>query len=112
VDEQVHKETLQNGSEAVCHLDEPDQQLHSFLSNATVLSKYSQEELLNILEFAVPPHWRKAFDFRDNLPTCDDKARFISECEPIEKIKCPRQESMTAVTMTAQAAKKKQVCKI
>jgi hypothetical protein len=30
-----------------------------FFPNATVLSKYSEEELLNILEFAVPPHWRE-----------------------------------------------------
>jgi hypothetical protein len=38
-----------------------------FFLNATVLSKYSEEELLGILEFAVPPHWRKAFDLRDYL---------------------------------------------
>jgi hypothetical protein len=56
-----------------------------FFPNATVLSKYSKEELLNILEFAVPPHWRKAFDLRDYLPTSDDKARFISECERVEQ---------------------------
>jgi hypothetical protein len=28
----------------------------TFFLNATVLSKYSKEELLNILEFSVPPH--------------------------------------------------------
>jgi hypothetical protein len=46
-----------------------------FFPNKTVLSKYSKEELLNILEFAVPPHWRKAFDLRDYLPTSDDMAK-------------------------------------
>jgi hypothetical protein len=56
-----------------------------FFPNVTVLSKYSQEELLNILEFAVA----KAFDLRDYLPTSDDKARFISECEHIEQNKTP-----------------------
>jgi hypothetical protein len=56
-----------------------------FFPNATVLSKYSEEELLNILKFAVPPHWRKAFDLRDYLPTSDDKLRFISECERVEQ---------------------------
>jgi hypothetical protein len=56
-----------------------------FFPNANVLSKYSKEELLNILEFAVPPHWRKAFDLRDYLPTSDDKARFISKCERVEQ---------------------------
>jgi hypothetical protein len=60
-----------------------------FFRNATVLSKYSEEELLNILEFAVPPHWRKAFDLRDYLPTSDDKARFISKCERFEQNETP-----------------------
>jgi hypothetical protein len=60
-----------------------------FFPNATVLSKYSEEELLGILEFAVLPHWRKAFDFRDYLPTSDNKARFISECERVEQNKAP-----------------------
>jgi hypothetical protein len=60
-----------------------------FFPNATVLLKYSEEELLNILEFAVPPHWRKAFDLRDYLPTSDDKARFIKECERVERNKAP-----------------------
>jgi hypothetical protein len=55
-----------------------------FFPNAAVLSKYSKEELLNILEFAVPPHWRKAFDLRDYLPTSYNKARFISECERVK----------------------------
>jgi hypothetical protein len=60
-----------------------------FFLNAAVLSKYSEEELLNILEFAVPPHWRKTFDLRDYLPTSDDKARFISECECVERNETP-----------------------
>jgi hypothetical protein len=60
-----------------------------FFPNAKVLSKYSKEELIGILEFAVPSHWRKAFDLRDYLPTSDDKARFISECERIEQNKTP-----------------------
>jgi hypothetical protein len=60
-----------------------------FFPNATVLSKYSKEELLNIVVFAVPPHWRKAFDLRDYLPTSDDKARFISKCERVEQNELP-----------------------
>jgi hypothetical protein len=60
-----------------------------FFPNAAVLSKYTEEELLNILEFAVPPHWRKAFDLRDYLPTSDDKARFISKCERVKQNETP-----------------------
>jgi hypothetical protein len=87
VDEQVYKETLQNGSEAVCHVDEPDQQLHSILPNATVLSKYSEEELLS--RNSLYCHSRKAFDLRDYLPTSDDKARFIKECDRVKWNKAP-----------------------
>jgi hypothetical protein len=60
-----------------------------FFPNVAVLLKYSKEELLNILEFSVPPHWRKAFDLRDYLPTSDDKARFISECERVKRNETP-----------------------
>jgi hypothetical protein len=41
------------------------------------------------LEFAVLPHWRKAFDLRDYLTTSDDKARFISKCEHVERNETP-----------------------
>jgi hypothetical protein len=75
-----------------------------FFPNATVLSKYSKEELLNVLEFAVMPHWRKAFDVR-SLPTSDNKARFVSECEHFKRKEAPPQKSVTAVMMTAQATK-------
>jgi hypothetical protein len=34
-------------------------------------------------------HWRKAFDLRDYLPTSEDKARFIKECEPVKWNKAP-----------------------
>jgi hypothetical protein len=61
-----------------------------FFPNVTVFSKYSKEELISILEFAVLPHWRKAFDLRDYLPTSNDKATFYySECECIERNKTP-----------------------
>jgi hypothetical protein len=60
-----------------------------FFQNVTVLSKYSEEELLGILDFAVPPHLRKAFDLRDCLPTSDNKARLIKECERVEQNEAP-----------------------
>jgi hypothetical protein len=60
-----------------------------FFPNATVLSRYSKKELLGILEFAVPPHWRKAFDLRDYLPTSDNKARYIKECECVKWNEAP-----------------------
>jgi hypothetical protein len=35
------------------------------------------------------PHWRKAFDLRDYLPTSDNKARFIEECKRLKRNKAP-----------------------
>jgi hypothetical protein len=84
MDEQVREEAVQDGKQFVTAMSRINNYIQ-FFPNATVLSKYSEEELLNILEFAVPPHWRKAFDLRDYLPTSDDKARFISECERVEQ---------------------------
>jgi hypothetical protein len=79
-----------------------------FFPNATVLSKYSEEELLNILEFAVPPHWRKAFDLRDYLfPQVMIRQGLSASVSASNKMKRPWQKSVTAVTMTARATKKK-----
>jgi hypothetical protein len=74
-----------------------------FFPNVMVLSKYSKEELLGILEFAVPPHWRKAFDLRDYLPTRGGILRSVSASNGR---KCPLHESVTTVTMTAEATRK------
>jgi hypothetical protein len=83
-----------------------------FFPNATVLSKYSEEELINILKFALPPHWRKAFDSRDYLPTSDNKARFISECERVERNKAPREKQRDDSNDDCKNNKKNKVCKI
>jgi hypothetical protein len=72
-----------------------------FFPNAMVLSKYSKEELVGILEFAVPPHWRKAFDLRDYLPTSATRQGLSVSGSASNGTKHPPQKSMTAVTMTA-----------
>jgi hypothetical protein len=40
-----------------------------YFLNARVLLKYSKEELLCILEYAMPPHWRKASFLHEGLPS-------------------------------------------
>jgi hypothetical protein len=83
-----------------------------YFPNATVLSEYSEEELIGILEFAVPSHWRKAFDLRDYLPTSDDKARFISvSVNALSGTKRLLQENLTRVTMTTKATTKTKFAK-
>jgi hypothetical protein len=77
-----------------------------FFPNATVHSKYSKEELLGILEFAVPPHWRKAFDLRIIFPKVTTRRGLSVSVSASNRTKRPRQKSVTAVTMTAQATKR------
>jgi hypothetical protein len=78
-----------------------------FFPNATVLSKYSKEELLNILEFAVPPHWKKAFDLRDyTFPQVTIRQGLSRSVSTSNGTKCLRKTSVTTVTMTARATKK------
>jgi hypothetical protein len=89
VDEQVRKKTLQMRAEQFVISMSRINNYILFFPNATVLSKHSKEELLGNLEFAVPPHWRKAFDLSDYLPTSDNKARFISECERVKWNEAP-----------------------
>jgi hypothetical protein len=61
-----------------------------YFPEATMNSKYTEKELIGILEFAVPPHWRKAFDLRDYIPTQENKAKFITECDRIERNETPK----------------------
>ena len=48
-------------------------------------SKFSQEELLEILECSLPFAWRQKFDYDGYVPTDHNKAKLISSCEAIER---------------------------
>jgi hypothetical protein len=48
-------------------------------------SKFSDQELVGLLEWSLPAHWRKKFDQDGYIPTLGTKAKLISECEAIER---------------------------
>jgi hypothetical protein len=48
-------------------------------------SKFTQEELLKILECSLPFAWRQKFDYDGYVPTDHNKAKLISSCEAIER---------------------------
>jgi hypothetical protein len=48
-------------------------------------SKFSDQELVGLLEWSLPAHWRKKFDLDGYIPTLGTKAKLISECEAIER---------------------------
>jgi hypothetical protein len=48
-------------------------------------SKFSTNEVVGLLEWALPPAWRAKFDLDGYVPTSDTKARLIEACEAIER---------------------------
>jgi hypothetical protein len=55
-----------------------------------VESKYSESDLIGILQFALPDYCRAAFNFRDYIPREDNKTKFIDECEHVERNAKPK----------------------
>ena len=47
--------------------------------------KFGESELLGILEYALPSHWRQKFDLDGYVPTEHDRARLLRECEAMER---------------------------
>ena len=48
-------------------------------------SKFTQVELLEILECSLPFTWRQKFDYDGYIPTDHTKAKLIASCEAIER---------------------------
>ena len=51
----------------------------------TAASKFSEDEILGLLEWAVPQTWRSKFDLDGYVPSMDTKVKFITECEAMER---------------------------
>jgi hypothetical protein len=72
------------------NINEQDQQLHPLLSGCNnpikIFRRRASQQLRNCC--AVPLE-ESHIDFRDYLPSSDDKARFIEECERIKRDKTP-----------------------
>jgi hypothetical protein len=58
-----------------------------FFSNATETSKFSEVELIGLLEWSLHVTWRVKFDLDGHTPTLHAKIKLIEGCEAIERIK-------------------------
>lgn len=47
--------------------------------------KFSERELIELLEVALPQSWKQALDFKSFVPSEHTKLEFITECETIER---------------------------
>jgi hypothetical protein len=61
-----------------------------YFPEAGMDDKYSETELIGILQFALPEYYRAAFDLRDYIPAENNKIKFISECERVERNAKPK----------------------
>jgi hypothetical protein len=61
-----------------------------YFPEAGMDDKYSETELIGILQFALPEYYRAAFDLRDYIPAENNKIKFISECEPVKRNAKPK----------------------
>jgi hypothetical protein len=53
--------------------------------NASTADKFTDEEIVEILEWAIPQHWRSKFDLDGYVPTDFLKPRLVTECEILER---------------------------
>ena len=51
----------------------------------TDADKFSDEELVELLEWSIPQAWRTKFDLDGYIPTSFTKARLVTECEILER---------------------------
>ena len=63
-----------------------------FFPGGDEASKFTQAELLEILECSLPFAWRQKFDYDVYVPTDHTKAKLITSCEAIERNKETQKE--------------------
>jgi hypothetical protein len=51
----------------------------------TVASKFSEQELIGLLEWSLPHSWRKQMDLKGFIPSLGTKRELIEHCERIER---------------------------
>ena len=74
--------------------------------NGVDASKFSEVEIIGLLEWSLPSEWRTKFDLDGYIPTLHSKARLIEACEAIER-NAPQETSSTKAAPKNKPAKKK-----
>ena len=71
--------------------------------NGSVASKFSETEIIGLLEWSLPPAWRTKFDLDGYIPTLHSKTRLVEACEAIER----NEDKTTTTTKSDEKSKKK-----
>ena len=79
----------------------------------TVASKFSEGEVVSLIEWSLPKSWGAAFNLKGYVPGLDTKERLIRECEALERNEVgDSNNNNRAKSDEKRNGKKKQVCKI
>jgi hypothetical protein len=60
-----------------------------YFPTGTATSKFSEPELIGLLEWSLPNSWRKQMDLRGFIPSLGTKEELIAHCERIERNEIP-----------------------
>jgi hypothetical protein len=60
--------------------------------NGTIDSKFSDSEIVSLLEFSLPNSWRNAMDLKGFVPSENTKKALVDQCERIERNEVPVQK--------------------
>jgi Tfp pilus assembly protein PilE len=78
------------------------------LPGGTDASKFSNAEVIGLLEWSLPPSWRSKFDLDGYIPTLGTKAKLIENCEAIERNQTDAQQAKTTHKETKTQSEKSQ----
>ena len=70
-------------------------------------SKFTENEVVELLEWSLPPTWRAKFDLDGYIPTLGSKTRLIEACEAIERNEAIDEKETTKKGKRKQAEKHK-----
>ena len=56
-----------------------------FFPAATATDKFSESEIIELLEWSIPQKWRNKFDLEGYVPSLDSRMMLITKCEALER---------------------------
>ena len=84
----------------------------SFFPNATEASKFSEVELIGLLEWSLPVTWRAKFDLDGYIPTLHSKTKWLKRVKRLNAVKSPwisqPRKRVTKITNCEKVSREKQ----
>ena len=56
-----------------------------YFPGATVADKFSEAEIIELLEWSIPQTWRNKFDLEGYIPSLETRTKLVEKCEALER---------------------------